>query len=155
MSKAILFSTLLLALVLVIAGRASAQVDRFQGEWKGNRHAHYLLKLDIAVHGDNVEVSAWSASEGPFETHCAPPTITSLGSFNDCPGVLQSMNGPVHLGPIRAEIYATHDSDDLAGKASALLLKYSDRLVILETQGDKLSATIFSQGHVKHELLKH
>lgn len=153
MSKAILFSTLLAALVLVTAGRASAQVGRFQGKWKSmNRHAHYLLKLDIAVHGDSVEVSAWSASLEPFETHCARFSVTSSG---DCIDVRQSFRGPDHLGPTRAEIYATNDSDELAGKASALLVSYPGRLVILELQGSNLSATVFSQGRVEHALFKH
>jgi hypothetical protein len=151
MSKAILFSTLLAALVLVTTGRASAQVDRFQGKWKSrNRHAHSLLKLDIAVHGDSVEVSAWSASLEPLEVHCA-----RFSADSTCKDWRQSINGPVHLGPIRAEIYATNDSDDLTGEASALLLRYSNRLIILETQGGNLSATVFSQGHVEHDLFKH
>jgi hypothetical protein len=155
MHKAMLFSILLAALLLSVAGRAWAQVDRFQGQWKTTtRHAHYLLKLDIAVHGDEAEVGAWAACEEPFTIHCGMPTLS--GDYvNDCPVNGESLCGPIHLRPVRADVYATSDSDNLAGKASALVVTYGDRLVILEPQGDKLSATVFSHGHVERDLLKH
>jgi hypothetical protein len=161
MNKTVLFSALLAVMVLMNAGPAAGQAKRFQGEWKSTKGsaAQHLRKLDIAVHGANVEVSAWSPCEGTFVTRYGPPSprslATSLGALSADDNVQQSSCIPVHLRPIRAQIYASNDNDDLAGKASTLLVEFPDRLVILELQGDNLSATVFSQGRVEHDLFKH
>jgi len=145
MYKAILFSTLLAALVLLIAGRASAQVERFQGEWKNtNRHATELVKLDIDVHGDDVEVRAWPGCHEYIRRECSPGSSRSCYDTTTC-GDFSSRPLPA----VRAEIYAPSDSDNPAGKASGLLVRYPTRLLVIELQGDKLSADIFTDVHVE------
>jgi hypothetical protein len=144
MYKVILFSTLLAVMVLAAGGRASAQVDRFQGEWKSmNRGAHSVVTLDIVVHGDDVEVSAWAVCLTPY---CDQILFT--------PGS-DPRNGLVSLGTVRAEVYATSDSDSLADQAAALLVKYRGSLVILELLKTNLSVTVFSYAHVEHNLFRH
>ena len=144
MYKIILFSTLVAALMLAASGRAWAQVDRFQGEWKStSRSAHSVVTLDIAVHGDDAEVSAWAICRTPY---CDQIMFTPDSD---------PRRGPVSLGTVRAEIYATSDSDNLVEQASALLVKYRDRLVMLELRETHLWVTVFYYAHVEHNLFKH
>jgi hypothetical protein len=144
MHKIILSSTLWAALMLAAGGRAGAQVDRFQGEWKStNRSAHAVVTLDIAVHGDDVEVSAWAV--------CLTPYCDQIMFTRDS----DPRRGPISLGTARAEIYATTENDNLVEQASALLVKYRDRLVLLELRETHLWVTVFSYAHVERNLFKH
>jgi hypothetical protein len=146
MNKTVLFPALLAVMTLLGACTASAQIERFQGEWKNtNRHAVPLVKLDIDVLGNDVEVHAWADCGQHIEESCGfdPPPVCRWVSTG-C--------GLVDLGTVRAEIYSTRDSGHPAGNASTLLVRYPDRLLVLESQGDKLSADVFTDVHVEQDL---
>jgi hypothetical protein len=91
MNKTVMFSALLAVMTLVNVCTASAQVKRFQGEWKNaDPQGQGLVKLQISVQRGIIEVHAWSACPpepcdlGNSEGY----VVTTIHWWNDTPSTL-------------------------------------------------------------------